>query len=67
MHVQSLGDVIVLVRQGRIGGVLQLLLVLRLLGNVDHHLRRLERHLLHEVQVRVAARSTQHTAIRTLG
>ena len=52
-------DVIVLIGQGSVGSILQLLLVLRLLHCVDDHLRRLQRHLLHKVQVGVPAPTHQ--------
>jgi hypothetical protein len=59
--LRLLSNVIILIRQGRIGGILQLLLILRLLHCVDDHLRRLQRHLFHKVQVRVPAPTPGHS------
>lgn len=50
------GDVVVLVRQGCVGGLHQLRLVLLLLLLVDLDLRGRQRDLLHKVQVGVPAR-----------
>ena len=58
-HEHSLCNVIVLIGQGSIGCIRQLLLVLRLLHGVNDHLWGLQCHLLHKVQVGVPA---YHTA-----
>ena len=54
----SLCNVIILIRQGGIGCIEQLLLILRLLRCVNDDLWGLQRNLLHKVQIGVSA---QHT------
>jgi len=62
LNRELLCDVIILIGQGSVGCVQQLLLVLRLLHLVNDYLWGLQCHLLHKVQVGVSA---HHHSIST--